>query len=1142
VNKIFSSLKNKLSRKDGMTLVEVLVAMSILMLIIFTFTPLFANYYRNIYKAGEVTKNTYNKASIMERLFANRDGSNNAAYDTEVNNVPLELFAKTEAGTTVSSITFGTTGSDVGTVNGRLITTDGSKHGGTNEYASFYASNAGNDMVCFPKALTDDFIETKVMVLPIGFTFKKNFSENLFTVKYTNQNGERVGADQTPTYYDVEIIGTGEDAYAEFTFKGANDVICFQNSPLEIYYSGDGGHTVLVEIGAPEIIMVGEQTQDGKYFYYATAGVDVNTGHIDLIAKDMKSTTDNAADLNAAMNDVEWVEPGEGYIMGSGNTKSPNPYGYYIMGGDNGQIRRFWRNETTGNYYWDGDYVVDFAMYTQEGSVKNIKHEEKKMTQVSYESFYTADYTGSNLVMLNQYKWKFGIGFLAWENFWSLYAGNFGTVTSKTTSGISPQFYVTSTTRGRKDKKELYDLPQYQTFSNETPIESYKRMMKQDSELTTPITITSVGSVALNSSDKSYYLHANPKAGVAFDYNDHGTATGIEAYPQQSYSLYCGVIPAFLDLFGRHEDKSIGGKVWGKTYLATLGIGYANGKYGVTGKFADIGSPDMTVVNQNDPDDSVTYKWFDTLRAFKSPSGQYSSSATTIPAGSLFSNYGQVGDGVIDAGITSHKVIDISIGYLSWPFANSERCLQVPGGDNTGGYLKNDSYNHGLWSAAPREFSTFLDIASYHDDVMDASYSIAVGYALGIMAIDSSAYTRIGHLRDMGIIYLRASDEGNDYKSEANQCSGGAGYTLAKESNIFHHFYGIDMHIDGQKKQSCQGWYNKYHYQDLNENIFPGDQGGNYYAQITDDYSHVLEQTECTTCACGMDQNSNAEFMVGTANGTVLGWTYDYSKKTDSSNQIWNAMRKEFENYTWAEKEVLFGLVDVYKPKFCKGGNSDYWSVYGADSPTLETQTGNEYSFISSLSRINDIKFGDDYWVVAGNQGTRNPKDCYGALMTLANNKIKSFSDGGGAGSYVNVRYYRDGGSKGTIPAWKAVKVTETENVNFTSIEYCQGIWYAVGYIDLNTNGVNDADDQGVIYYATNPLESAYDDTATGGSYNVNTYNGGWRRCITSQGVDENGNPIYTNDGAENTYVLYYKGGSCVTRTLTGVNSAASQG
>lgn len=1122
---LFKKLKSKLSSDKGMTLVEVLVAMSILMLIIFTFTPLFANYYKNIYQAGETTKNTYNKASLIERLLANRDSINPDAYETKQTGVPLELYVKS-GGSTVSTITFGTEDEDAANISGTLVTTDGKdengRRGGPGEYTSFYIHSADSKMICFPSSLTDDFIETEVTVIPMGFQFE---DASLFEVKYTNQNGERVGANDTKPYYSVEIIEADDTTYAVFTFKGANDVICFQNSPLEITYNS---HSVLVEIGAPKIIMVGEQTQNGKYFYYATAGVDTATGRLDLIAKDLKSKTDNAVDLNAAMNDVEWVEKGEG----DDENGNPTKYGYYVMGGDNGQIRRFWRNERTGNYYWGGDYVVNYTAYSDMDNNKSATPATMSFqtgkngvssysqtlqttltTQTQYESFYRAKNDGSNMITIVDFK-----GLL---DEYKLYVANFGSATAKTTNGIVPCFYYDGDFRYNQDANIFQNSRHYRdgyymyefSDSNWTPQKSYQTMIGDTTPM--PITITSVGTVSLHSEDKSAYKSDNPKVGVAID-GYHGYMNGVEAYPQSSYTLYCGTIPAFMDVSGYYFRNGSGKP---KGYMATLGIGYDNDKYGVTGIFAD--QLTGTIVTDFDK----TYNSYNLLN-FKEPNTGTigKGKSVSIEPGSLMSNYYQ------DQGVTSKKVVDITIGYLSQPFANTTGQLYTRSEENTGSLFSNSSYNHTFFSAAPREFSTFLDMASYHDDTRDATFSVAVGYGLGILGTDARGWVRIGQVYNIGMIYLRASGDGTgDQDTVANQLDPGKGWSMKKESNVFHHFFGINcssegkyFDIDGNEKgsalsglqNSAYGWNDNYHKATWNISTSANDG-----SSLTGENAHILAQNKCTTVAIGTNKNDCTEFLVGTENGTVLSWYYDYNSNQNSSsghNKVTRAVKKEFENYTWFQLRNSPIPSLSATPKVAYGGNYDYWSQIRYNGGS------GEYSFISSLDRINDIKFGDDYWVVGGNQGELTPYNCKSGN--------KCYTNGGGTGSYVNVRYYTNDGA----PAWKAVEFSDTENINIVSVEYCQGIWYLVGYVDSNGDDVNDANEEGVIFYAKDPLvECNPDERITNGSY-PSTYNGGWRKCITRKADD--------SYSADHTYAVYFKGGTASQLQLSGVNAAASQG
>ena len=386
---IFKSIKSTVKQKQGMTLVETLVAMALIMLIIFTFTPLFLQNFKNIRTAGEVTKSSYEKASLLERLIANK-GENAPGYEISVSDVPLTM---TKEGDTDKSISFGSD-SSAGQVHGTIIASNPNT---PNSYSTFYVSDNTSRMLSFPSNLTDDFLTTEITLVPKGFAFN-SVAENKnadqagwhFKVSYTDENGKKKAVEKQ--YYDIVFKKDGATNVAVFTLKGGNNVICFEHSPLVIEYGqgvGDLQYSTEIEIGAPEIILVGEKASDGKYYYYATSGVD-EYGRMDLIAKEM-----TGAPLNSAINDVEWVGVGSGDDGNGGDNK----YGYYVMGGDAGQVRRFWKNEKTGNYYWGGDTLWQYDRYahiTAKGNPEGDSYENisaENSTQAEFKSIFRSPQT-----------------------------------------------------------------------------------------------------------------------------------------------------------------------------------------------------------------------------------------------------------------------------------------------------------------------------------------------------------------------------------------------------------------------------------------------------------------------------------------------------------------------------------------------------------------------------------------------------------------------------------------------------------------------------------------------------------------------------------------------------------------------------
>ncbi len=661
-------LKGKLTSQSGMTLVEVLVAMMILMIIIFTFTPLFAQYFRNVKSSGEMTRQTYEKASLIERLLSNRDSDNNGAYETYNVGVPLELYVKNSSDVTLKTLDFhtDTNANYVSGVEGNLVTTDGDKTNSGNEYTTIYLGSSSQKLVAFPKALTDDFIEKDVIVVPIGFPEALNLDK--FHVYYTDEYGNwKTHEVEKGKYYTVTDASDGDVQCAKFTFYGANETICFGNSPLIITYNS---HQVAIEITAPKIIMVGEKASDGNYYYYATSGVDPNTGRMDLVAKD-------SADLVSAMNDVEWVEKGDG-DNGSGGV---NDYGYYVMGGDAGQVRRFWRRGTTakpGNYYWSGDYLYNYdsaAYYTGTSGKTSDSYEtfNRSTSPVTQATFKKIVRTNQNMNTTNGVSpntvldyYKAGVGSLGARSWQALTSNYF---TANVTSEDSGKYYLTlgkiltyASTAGWTAFRSGQDIGNTvhsnagitadsgatanendnlvtwitndEKYGKTLDIDGYKAAVNyeydgsgdtiNDNSL---VTITSVGAIQIGSAINKNWSTKQ----------ENSTLTN-SVYPTQSYTLYCGYIPAVIDMYGRavkgtngtDNDVQLNGDKW--QHIGTYGVATDGESWYPTGKFGDIYTTSTSL-----SDDIFTNLSYRTLLNYhhKSDSNFSSAYTTTTFGGEL---------------------------------------------------------------------------------------------------------------------------------------------------------------------------------------------------------------------------------------------------------------------------------------------------------------------------------------------------------------------------------------------------------------------------------------------------------------------------------------------------------------------------
>ncbi len=1126
---IFNRLKSTVKQEQGMTLVEMLVAMALVMLIIFTFTPLFLQNFKNIRTAGEVTRTSYEKVSIIERLIANK-GENAAGYEISVSDVPLTMSKKDDS--TVASISFGADTS-AGTVNGTIIASNPNT---PNSYSTFYTNDTTSRMLCFPSNLTDDFLTTDITVVPKGFAFNTDAESKTasaagwhFKVSYTDEEGNKqtVGTQ----YYDIKFKKDGNTNVAVFTIKGGNNVICFEHSPLVIEYGqgvSDLQYSVEVEIGAPEIILVGEQASNGKYYYYATSGVD-SDGHMDIIAKEM-----TGAPLTSAMNDVEWVEKGDGDDGNGGDNK----YGYYVMGGDAGQVRRFWRNEKTGNYYWGGDILNNYDNYLNESNDKSkVSHEtftRENTTQAMYKTIYrgNADSPYSSDASKHNQLFFYDGGVLGFG--YGYQAATYNYFTANVTG--SEDYYLTSSgvfkLRDRKGLWEHYGVyadmkeSEYESIigwlsTNDAGgkalnIDGYKKATNYEySDDNSLITITSVGAVKIDTSNPNYYE-------IKAD-----SVQTKDVYPKNSYTLYCGYIPSVTDVYGWKTKGLIG---WSRyVHVGTLGAAYStkDNSWYPTGLFGDIKTVStrlssnvfssmeyrdlLNYCDKNSYDKETKYPEPSKNESFAYKPGKTVNGIYVV--GQLLVGYGQ------DYYVTAGKEIDITVGYLSEPYAIGVEnpTTVIIKNDLKSGEIFKDSkgsgiYNHAFLSSGLRNNVTMLDMDSFHDDITGNNISVAVGYSLSYLFSNNYYVTTLSHAYNTGLVYIRATGDGSNNDTTGSMDSG-KGWSLKKETNVFHQFYGTDQYQDGDYTRTALGWDTDYHRAYFNlswdSDVVPK---SGYSPTIYEGTSlfgtncHPMADTECTTVRWGLTWDSKPQFMWGTNDGSLFSWNYDYETPTNSKI---TSVTKEFESYMWADRIGVTRSIDTalssitYKKLRSSNDRAQFY-----DYTSVKNGTSDTYGFVSVLKSITDVEYADDYWVAVGTQSGKAPEQ-----YCATNN---CYSGNGEAASYINVKYCYDEANH--LYAWKAIKISDSTNINFISITYSQGMWYLTGYQDANGNGENDLDEKAVMYYTKNPADAA-----------------SWKPVRTQRA-----------DGSYNsttaTAVYFDASGNKQEIDLTGINSIASQG
>ncbi len=1192
-----------------MTLTEVLVALAVLSIAIMCFLPLAQSSFKNIYTVGEATKSNYRAVGLIERLIGNNGA--NGAYEVSTDNVPLQMQVK--------NIAIQANDGTMQSINGAsIVSKPENVEAG---FSTFICDSVTAKMVCYPSHISDDFLTKTITLYAAGFRFS-DVSE--FQLSYTDSTGT-LQTVPGGTYNDSNPycrikIDKDNASIAYLTLVGDNDYIRFENSPLHVKYRV---YELDIEIDAPTVIMVGEEAADGNYYYYVTSGEPDEDGNLDIVRKKMNSVDplgriSGNITLSSAMNDVEWVAAGEG-DNGAGGV---NQYGYYVMCGDNGQIRRFWKNPATGNYGWGGDWttaheyyyngdesstptVTDTKMYntTVDSSYVYIKDPTKDIDDLTddayginliprldenvidypiYNTLYTQTAFSMNALNKHPNIEVYTMGNVLWAHrvtSWNKQAGEVKEFDNKyvndSTSDTTGWTYYFANGGGWNDilvggnaHLRRYPLKKKNATiklkaSEMTPYAEYYGL---DEDTTNYITLTSVDSVTMQ---KSYTS---------------------STHPTQSYTLYCGYIPAVMDLWATNLGVARFTEYNYGEWRATLGLSFQDNSR--ISYFEEIG----------DIYHGTWYSWPHTYHAHftgylweygRATASNYSLSGICGPANynpssnnalavsmekaSKAENYGRqvypLNSWDSQAEIQNMNTTDITVSYLSNPYAFS-----------------NAKKWHNIWDQSPDrgtyggvfewafdDSMTVMDSDSLYYEDYDGNagyYSIAVGYYVGGLVYENQDNKMITSptVMNIGKVYLRAGG--------ANDDGLGNGYTLQQESNVFNEFYTTNnyWHLERAKvggaftmHQSVSAGY----WRDCYHPLFYSNYGGAYNPNDKRDkysyiMSHILQDKKLTSVSWGMTWNESPEAMWGASDGTLMSWYLDLDalQKGNASANNAESVTCEFQSYQKLKynnaHNAKYGTRQFeqrYRPEV--GGVLGIWTSskfdlplstddmsnwMGGDSGALASGHNNgsdtnsywdkcsiqlgkmsTLGFISPLDTITDVAYANDTWVACGVQGAANPR-YYNGIELCKQAAVVKKTGASDEGSWVCVRsWYDQSGGTDAGPCegnsnfvWQAVQISQIKNCNIQQVTYCNGMWYAVGYIDTNDNGQYDYTvesgqqrEHAVVFYAVDPAQP----------------------CGTEQGwrLSDNGNVGYTqayaNDGSGNYTMM----------NIDGVNSVASR-
>lgn len=1241
------SVRTALQNKRGMTLTEMLVALAILVTAIMTFLPLAQSTFRNVHGSGQKTKSNYQAVGLIEKLIGNSGA--NGDYEVSTENIPLQMHAKGKA---IQAKTNGLQSIDGATILSK-------PENPTTGFSAFICDSVTAKMVCYPTHIADDFLTKTITLYASGFRFS---SVAEFEIYYTDENGVQQlipGLYNENNPYCRLKIDKSDTSIVHMTLVGDNDVIRFEHSPLIIKYRV---YELKVEIDAPTVIMVGEEAADGNYYYYATSGEPDENGNLEIVRKRMNSRDplgriSGEITLNSAMNDVEWVEAGEG-DDGNGGV---NDYGYYVMCGDNGQMRRFWRNPKTGNYGWGGDFTQAYDYYysNYDGGTGGVRKEENKRiydTTAQYSYAYLKDPTKHGVQDHNtqsgatyQEVAKFkeddsrdeGINLVPRLDsgvqatiFNSLYTQTLFSVNAleeydidvytmgdvlwmqenaADNAGESTSCYVNAMSSGYMqaalgpDVKKLNSNFGNTTFNKNPMIDSVAKNMTERNATTKRRANDMVSYAEYNNLDPDTDNYITLTSVDAIRMNNLYTS---DRHPTQSYTLYCGYIPAVMDIWAtnlgvanessynygewratlglafrpdeseKHTTSILGDtapyfqnisllfsgstNVWWTTYLITMDGRWWRYSQAKTSSFSLSGVcgpeaynlSEVTIPDSKRNDTALTQTlWTAQKRDMRNIPMVYP----------LHTNEHQTQ-------LQQQNTTEITVSYLSHPYAKSGAPDWHNVYDQSPG---RHSAVSGAFEWALNESLTFMDVDSitYEDyEGNGGSFSIAVGYYVGGLVHEQQSNKMITAptVMNIGAVYMRAGGDNDEGFKK--------GHELTDESNVFNEFYNTNDYWRASHRPdslaektfdrsvSAGYWRDAYHPQFLSTNGGAYDRTDDSEKSSPGQYNylmgHILQNKKLTTVSWGMTWNESPEAMWGASDGTLMSWFLDLDARSQGNASANNdeSITCEFQSYKQLQSAIEYG------DKWPRNDGHDlnfYWNAIGtgighweyyklpktADEATrFLTENGNPddenaywdkcsaqlgktdtLGMMSPLDTVDDVAYADDIWVACGVQGLADPRfDKSGHRYCRDGAVVKKRSD---VGSWICVRSWydqRNGKDRGPTKEnsnyiWQVVQISEIQNCNIRQVTYCNGMWYAVGYIDTNDNGKQDYGgslsakerEHAVVFYAIDPTKPCGDDK-------------GWK-------LSDNGNKGYTqayaNDGSGNYKML----------DIDGINAVASR-
>lgn len=310
-----------------MTLMEILVALSLLLIIIVGTTPVMLSAFDGLYTAGEYTQKTYNAKTEIEDQLATRS-SIRVYKNFAVNFKNLGEVAQINANRAVSSLAgsletlFTGARAYVTIMSGDVVNDDTTSHEIVVKISNYELKSF--DEICEDINKYSDLSTTQQSKVRLAFkaTFPYKKSDASFTTEKAVYDDDRCENAEVEVVEDKSNLANGL-----ITIRIKSDKLSFTRSPMQIkiYYYDENDELLeavdYLHIKTPTIIAAGKTN---NFDYYTTAGVQED-GTFEITGRNM---------------DISNASGTRDYLGTDGKTFNYNEEGVDFKGGNTGEVTR----------------------------------------------------------------------------------------------------------------------------------------------------------------------------------------------------------------------------------------------------------------------------------------------------------------------------------------------------------------------------------------------------------------------------------------------------------------------------------------------------------------------------------------------------------------------------------------------------------------------------------------------------------------------------------------------------------------------------------------------------------------------------------------------------------------------------------